>query len=213
MRDHAYFGELKEECFNDEVGEAYYNFLLTIDTSNFNSQRDMPESWSKKIAIVELLCPEFRFLKDEFILKNLEIVNTSVQKLHEQYEKYWKAKDKYPLSKYKFTAKLREVGITYKPSNGINVYRVTLESLKDIADKHKWVHELDFDVVSSKKENPLDENIQNNSKVNKLHKELENLKEKLIAMSAENVTLKNQLTDIKNTQLDKNFDEIKKLFD
>lgn len=32
-------------------------------------------------------------------------------------------------------------------------------------------------------------------------------------MSAENVTLKNQLTDAKNTQLDKNFDAIKKLFE
>lgn len=41
--DHEYFSELRDTCFNDKVGYAFYNYLLELDTDDFKSL-EMPET-------------------------------------------------------------------------------------------------------------------------------------------------------------------------
>jgi len=67
--DHVYFSKLRKDCFNDEVGEAFYNYLLTIDTTKFYAQ-DFPMTEAKKNAKVERLHSVYQYVKEEKILKN-----------------------------------------------------------------------------------------------------------------------------------------------
>ncbi len=35
--NHKYFANLRETCFNEKVGYAFYNYLMEMDTDDFNS--------------------------------------------------------------------------------------------------------------------------------------------------------------------------------
>ncbi|RYH08065.1 hypothetical protein EON65_41215, partial [archaeon] len=70
--DHSYFGELRDECFNDKVGYAFYNYLLEFDSKNFKSL-EMPDTTAKLNMIADLLSPIEKFLKEEFLLENAAV--------------------------------------------------------------------------------------------------------------------------------------------
>ena len=42
-----------------------------------------------------------------------------------------------------FISKLSEININYYKTGGTHYFKVLLDDLKQIADKHKWIHELD----------------------------------------------------------------------
>lgn len=140
--DTKYFAHLTQECMNDEVGEAFYNYLLSIDTTNFHCQGDMPETNNKLDAINDRLPVEYRFLKENYILLNRKLHGT-VGEIYEEYRIYCTGEDKTALTKTKFCAKLREINIDYSVSNKHNVYRVAHETLLNIAQQGKWIHKLD----------------------------------------------------------------------
>ena len=83
--DHAYFGNIKDNCFNDAVGEALFNYLIEIDTSKFQAQRDMPVTQGKLDAIVEYLEPVFQFLKEEYVLPKKGINRVTLEQLYKDY--------------------------------------------------------------------------------------------------------------------------------
>eukprot|EP01040_Poterioochromonas_malhamensis_P006082 gene6082-6544_t len=62
LQNFSFFESLRKDCFNVEVGEAFYNYLMEIDTKDFNSL-EMPLTESKKDAIADLLSPLEKFLK------------------------------------------------------------------------------------------------------------------------------------------------------
>lgn len=192
--DHEYFGNLRSKCFKKEVAEAYYNYLLTIDTTNFESQRDMPETKSKKNVIADLLCIEYKFLKDEYILKNNNISKVTPKSLHSNYSDYCSIKEKKPVSLIRFSAKLREIGIEYRKIHGDNVYNVSLDDLKKIAEKHKWMHELDEYVKDDKEPiiNDLDHGVDKIDEIKLLQKQI-------LEMSELNMKLTEQLRALQKT--------------
>lgn len=140
-QDYEYFGKIKEECFNNLVGEAFYNYLRELDTTNFNPQM-MPETRSKQDAVYDRLDYVYRFLKDEYLFKNKSVICTLVD-LFGNYQNYCSKYDRKPYTKTNFTKKLREIGKDYYQSKGQNRYSISLEELKELADKHKWIHDLD----------------------------------------------------------------------
>jgi hypothetical protein len=142
-RDYAYFGELSRLVQNNEVGEALFAYFISIDTSNFGGQKDMPETRGQRNAVVARLDSVHEFLKQKYILKRKAIVKKDVGELFEEYTTFMIGKDKKPHSKFDFTAKMREIQCDYYKSNGKNKYDVSYDKLKTIADKKKWIHELD----------------------------------------------------------------------
>lgn len=83
---------------------------------------------------------------------------------------------------------MRELGFTFYPTNGINVYKISVDELKILANKKKWLHELDIDEMNDIQEdieNELDIDIQ--KEVHKQHcekqeyeKQIKELKEQLL---------------------------------
>ncbi len=144
--DHEYFGKLNDICFNDEVGEAFFAYMLEVDTAKFNAQRDMPETQNKLNAIAERLPPEIKFLKEEYILNLVNgkrNIKCTARELYNEYANYCLDNGVKPLQFTKFTTKLQEINIEYKKSHGVYKFNVTYEELNSIALKYKWIHELD----------------------------------------------------------------------
>ena len=64
MKDNEYFGIIADNCLNNEVGEAFYNFCYSeIDVNGFNPQK-MPTTQGKADAVVERLHSVFEFFKN-----------------------------------------------------------------------------------------------------------------------------------------------------
>ena len=151
LGNHDYFDDVYSKCFNDEVGAAFYNYLLEIDTTGFNSQKDMPLNKKKADAIADHLDFTFRFLKENYILRQKDVLST-VSDLFTEYLGYMQSIDKKPLSKIQFNSKLRSININYYKSHGILKFKVSLAELTEIATKKGWLHELDeYDNGKAKK--------------------------------------------------------------
>ncbi|RYY44020.1 MAG: hypothetical protein EOO06_18845 [Chitinophagaceae bacterium] len=118
-------------CFNDKVGYAFYNYLLEIDTDDFNFL-DMPETKAKLNIIADLLTPIEKFLKFEFLLENAA-VKLKVKDLYAKYEKYCEDNALHAESKIEFTSGMRKYDFNFNMINGYNCYRITVDQLKDIA--------------------------------------------------------------------------------
>ena len=71
--DYEYFEKIIENCYNDEVGEAFFSYLKTKITDEecrkFYGQRDFPETINKRIAIANKLNSVYKFIKFDYVLK------------------------------------------------------------------------------------------------------------------------------------------------
>ena len=142
-----FFKKLREECFNNEVGEAFYNYLMEIDTSQFLSLQ-MPLTQGKKDAIVDLMSPLEKFLKFHYLLKKKEIKRT-IKELYLEYSEFIKTKkeDQHIESPAEFRTEMKNLGFEFKPIGGYNSYRITVDQLEECAKKNNWRHELDNDML------------------------------------------------------------------
>jgi hypothetical protein len=146
--DYDFFGDVRKTCFNLEVGECFYSYVLQIDTSDFFAEdikKGFPETDSKRIAIAELLSPTDKFLKFNYLLKNKAIDNVSPFDLYNEYNIYCVEIGRKVLGKNEFMKSLDRCNIKYIKTNGKNKYRVSLEFLKDLAEKRKWLCHYDID--------------------------------------------------------------------
>ena len=154
--DKKYFGNLRKNCFNDEVGHAFYCYLMEIDTSKFIPQ-NMPINDSKCNAIVKKLDSCYKFLKDQYVLPEKEMKDT----LYNIYTSYASTCDKKPYCKNDFVRKLSEIGIEKYRTGKAHKYNMPYKTLHTIAVKFKWLHELDHDVAENEEDdndNDLDYN-------------------------------------------------------
>jgi len=154
--DLKYWSNLRKECFNMEVGEAYFNYLLSIDTEGFYAQ-DMPETKRKRDAIVSLLSPEARFLKEEYLLKNRNLDRTKTSAVYANYREFCLSNSLTPKNDKNFFAEMRNFGLNHKAGGGYNWFAVPLTELKILAKKYKWIHELDEYPQDSKPEPIIEE--------------------------------------------------------
>jgi len=139
-----HFKAIKNECYNLEVGEAFYSYMMTIiDPINFNIQQDFPETENKAVSRANLLHPVFKFIKFKYILENKAINKISPSDLLKEYVAYCSSNDLRPLGKIDFYKKLKEVNIESKKINGYHYYVETIDKLTEIATTNKWLCKYD----------------------------------------------------------------------
>ena len=140
MRNTEYFGRLRSKAFNDKVGEAFYTYMLEVDTNGFIPQ-NYPDTQSKLNSIVKRLDKVYEFIKEEFILQKNSL-NHTTKELYDMYTKFCNLNNYKKLDKTEFHSKLSQVNISYKKS-GNTCYKYSVDALTEIATKYKWLHELD----------------------------------------------------------------------
>eukprot|EP00981_Chlorochromonas_danica_P013994 scaffold7211_cov247-Ochromonas_danica.AAC.10 len=143
--NHEFFADLRNTCFNEKVGYAFYNYLMELDTDDFNSL-DMPDTTSKLDMIADLLSPIEKFLKTEFLLPHRPI-KMKIKELYEKYEKYCDHNGLKSETPAEFRTGMSQYGFNFKLISGYNCYRISVDQLKAVATKRKWVHMLDKDFV------------------------------------------------------------------
>ena len=159
--DHTYFANIKKECYNKLIGEAFFSYLLTKisdeDCNVFYSQRDFPETRNKRLAIANSLISPYRFLKEEHVLQKVDIRNMKMKQVYDNYVTYCASKTIKPNGKIDFYRRLEEVGLQCKKTNGYDVYRTTQAELQKIAEREKWICEFDEESINDDEE-ILDDN-------------------------------------------------------
>jgi hypothetical protein len=146
MNDFKYFDYIFN-CFNKEVGEAVFAYLFEIDTVSFNSL-DIPITQAKRDLCADLISPLEKFLKFTYLLKNKNI-NMKVKELFQYYLEYANDGKHGAISAQQFCKQMRELGLNHYPSNGCNSYKIPVEDLAEIANRKKWLHELDKDMMET----------------------------------------------------------------
>ena len=159
--DVEYWNKLNETCFNDDVGKAFYLYLLSIDLTGFNSAI-YPICRSKADQMADRLNPLYKMIKFNWLLQNKNLKCT-VKELHDYYVKYsLKTNCKYELKKTHISGLMREINHPYKKSNGKSFYNISNEQLKDVANQFNWYTEFDSDELEENnifEDNPSEEYI------------------------------------------------------
>jgi hypothetical protein len=142
QEDKIYFGDLREKCFNERVGEAFFSYMQTVDTSDIDTM-PLPDSDGKRDAYAERLRPEYKFLKEQYIFNKIGLDKIKLGDLHNQYNDWAEHSKQRQQTKIAFCEALKEIKITQKKTNGYLYYCVPYGELLAIAKKKHWIHELD----------------------------------------------------------------------
>ena len=175
LNNKIYFNELHDKCFNDDVGQAFYSYLMEVDLKGYKSQ-DYPMTASKKDSFAKRLDSQYRFLKDMYIMKKINIERIKVKDMHDSYKAYCQTTEiKYIKGLIEFNKSLSNIGINYYPSSGKNYYKMEYNKLKEISDKFNWVHdldEIDEDIVNKNKPVTIQQEDDFNSKIAELKEKI-----------------------------------------
>jgi hypothetical protein len=134
---------------NDEVGEAFYNYLLTIDTDNFNPQ-SFPMTNNKLDSLSKRLDNVYKFIKEEYILNNYKL-DISLTEMYSYYKIYCRNNLIKSVPKEDFHRKLSEANINKIKKNNKYYFDIQLVDLVSIAKKNNWINDLDeFDEKNTK---------------------------------------------------------------
>lgn len=139
--DLSFWKSFYKECVNDKVGEAFYNYLLEVDLSDYSCE-NIPHTQSKDDAIVKRLDTVALFLKEMFVLKKKEIKH-SLMELYTMFSSFCSTQNKNTISKIDFNKKMKEYKINSYKSNSSIVVKVKEHDLLKIAKANKWLHETD----------------------------------------------------------------------
>ena len=171
--DYKFFNNIRQKCFNDEVGQAFFSYMHEIDLTNFNPE-SFPQSSLKADAVISRLDNVYMFLKSCFVLKNVGII-CSVSELHKKYIDFCSDNQIFkPQTKINFNQKLKDININYYKSDSTLKFKITHEDLLKIALKGKWINDLDeYEYKSDKTSGPIDLVIKSKSE---LISEIEELK-------------------------------------
>jgi hypothetical protein len=140
--DFTFFKDIYDNCMNDQVGEAFYSYLLTVDLKGYHDQ-DFPPTKAKEDAIVKRLDSVAKFLKEKYILKSKDFI-TNLKDAYAEYCSYCIIDGCKECHKIEFNKRLEALNITPYKSNGVsNSYKVKHPLLIEIANKNKWMHSTD----------------------------------------------------------------------
>jgi len=153
--NHEYFGKLREASFNAEVGRAFYSYMMEVDTNSFIPQQ-YPITQSKLNSHVKRMDKLYCFIKDAYVLKKKDMKQTP-KDLFEEFKTYcsdngYSLSNK-PSEKTEMAEKLKQVNLIPRKI-GNNYYKYSASELLEIANKNKWIHELDE--FSDNNDNKLD---------------------------------------------------------
>jgi len=223
LGDTKYWDDLHANCFNNDVGHAFYMYLKELDISDFNC-RVFEATKTKTDALTDLLNNVYKFLKFNYVLCDKDILLTS-KELYNVYIDYCNKTSNKEFKKRKFISLLREVDIEYRTSNGKCIYNISIDKLKQTAKKFKWYYEDDREEFADnciwddiEEKNPIDHDDrisilkEENNKLKELIKTLqeqlkqqqpkEPIKPKLKKVVKKKSTVKELIKDI-NKRLDK----------
>jgi predicted P-loop ATPase len=107
-------------CFSDEVGHAFYCYIMEeVDTKGFKPQ-NFPMTDNKIDSFAKRLEAHENFIKHNYVLQKLGIKCT-VQELYDEYVDFCKKEQRTPSKKIEFGAKLKELGIEYYKTNELRL--------------------------------------------------------------------------------------------
>ncbi len=135
--DREYYDKLYNECFTNEVGEAFFHYIYKVDTTDFNPQA-FPITQSKMDSLSKRLDVVYKFLKEEYILRNSD-VNCSAHDLYQEFKYSGLVK----LTKEDFHKKMSEAGFVRTKKDGKLWYEIKHKNLLKVATNKLWLHEFD----------------------------------------------------------------------
>jgi hypothetical protein len=182
--DIEYFNKIYTNCMNDEVGEAFFSFLHSVNLNGYHDQ-DFPATRAKEDAMVKRLDSIARYIKEKYILKYRNF-DTNLKDAHIDYTSFCSLNGVKECCKIEFNKKLESYKITsYKSGNIHNKFNIKHEKLEEIAVANKWKHSTDqYDDDVFADENPLDRGVDKDTEdkdaeIIKLREQIEILKNKL----------------------------------
>jgi len=169
---------------NDEVGEAFFSFLHSVNLNGYHDQ-DFPATRAKEDAMVKRLDSIARYIKEKYILKYRNF-DTNLKDAHIEYTHFCSLNGMKECCKIEFNKKLESYKITsYKSGNIHNKFNYKHEKLEEIAVVNKWKHSTDqYDDDVFADENPLDKGVDKDTEdrdaeIIKLREQIEMLQNKL----------------------------------
>jgi hypothetical protein len=143
FQDKQYFGNLRSKAFNDAVGQAFYAYMMEVDTTGFIPQK-YPMTQSKMNSHAKRLDKVYDYIKQIYVLPKMNM-NITPKELYSNYKLYSENNQQKAVDKTTFTEKLKSVGMEYRKTKGNHYYIFDANELLEIANRHKWIHELDED--------------------------------------------------------------------
>ena len=161
--NHDFYKDLYETCYNDEVGEALFNYLYDIDTDGFNPQA-YPMTRSKLDSISKRLDIVYKFLKEKYVLR-YDGFRMQFKELYLEFKSYCREQGSDEFGKMKrvsqedFSKKLLEIGVQVIEKDDKRIYFMNQDDLLDYATRKYWIHETDTFVNRKKpsKKKPVDD--------------------------------------------------------
>jgi hypothetical protein len=137
--DFEYFKSIRNACFNDDVGAAFYSYLMEVETENFLSL-NMPMTKNKRLAILNTMTPVEKFLK-LFVKRNTGIRKMKTFDLYHLYLRTTHERT----SKCNFYSEMDYLGLKQAKLNGYMYYKFSYEELKKLSDSKHWIDPDDDD--------------------------------------------------------------------
>jgi hypothetical protein len=165
---------------NDEVGEAFFAFLHSVDLTGYHDQ-DFPITKAKEDAIVKRLDSVASYIKDKYILR-FKNFDTNLKDAHIEYTEYCSTNNIKASCKIEFNKRLETYKITsFKSGNFHNKFNFKHAKLEEIAVANKWKHSTDQYENGDQftDENHLDVGIDKDAEIRELKEQIEVLKNKL----------------------------------
>ena len=142
--DIDFFDNLRKNCFNLQVGEAFYSYLRTFITdeqcSKFYGQNDFPLTENKLEKLVENLKPTFKFCRDEYLSKNIPIKLNKIE-LYTNFTAYCSQNNIKYEKKTDFYSQMREIGATEERTADDRFFVLGLDMMKKVATRDNWYEE------------------------------------------------------------------------
>lgn len=139
--DTKYWNNLQEKCFNNEVGKAFYLYMMERDTSKFKSNQ-FKLTVNKAEAITDRLNSVYKFIKFNYVLSNREL-KTTTKELYDEYQLYCQIMGYKKKTKRGMISTLKEINIRYQSRNSKCHIIYDLPYLKKIAKDNMWYSPLD----------------------------------------------------------------------
>ena len=214
MKNHKYFEDLKNKCFNNDVGDAFMSYLNELDLSEYHSEKSMPITRAKMDAIDSRLESSFKFIKQEYYLKQQSIL-ISPTDLHEQYLKWCKTSQdgKYiPRGRNEFNQQMKNLGFIYKRDASGNKYNISINEINEVATKRNWKHELDEFEHNTNTNNYMFDD-ENDKQIIALQEQIKQLQEQLKQQQKAPEQILNDIVNNANVNDDNNIKKVKQIED
>ena len=196
MKGNTKFWDSIYKYMNNEVRNAFFSYLHTIDLEGYHDQ-NFPATQAKQDAIVKRLETVAKFIKDVFILRHRDMV-INLQNLYDEYRRYCINTGAKVEHKIEFNSRMTKYKLEGKKSgNDHNKFNYKLEYLKEIARMNKWLHKTDVYEATAEElfgNDPLDNNIKDDKPIARIVITDEQFKDKVIEdLMAQVAELKKQL--------------------